>query len=343
MTAQGFLETDVSGLGRQLRAGLRWWLDELAQMLPDGVREALAARPSLCAELSGEGDFRFSRKGRAVAAPPRSGKRTPVVLLLPAAQVLVRRTRAPMLAGADIRRLLLLDLDRQTPFRAEDVYAAVAWDRADQAGRRPASLAVVSREAADAALAQARAAGLEPLALGLAGAEGFETALDFLPQAAGPTAVGGRGRRWIWGAVALLALANLLAAVLKDEASVGALREQARAGRPALQAAMALRRQVMDEDARRQRILEAHGGRDPRLAIAAATRALPDGAWVQRLSWNGRALRLAGYRQEGVDVLAALRASPAFAQVRNSTADTPARLAAGDPFDVTADLSGAAQ
>src|SRR5262249_54007257 len=116
------------------------------------------------------------------------------------------------------------------------------------------------------------------------------------------------------------------------------LRSRAGAERPALQAALKLRRQVMDEDARREGIVAAHDRSEPMRAIDAATRALPDGAWVQRLSWNGHALRMAGYKQEGVDVLGARRASPAMPDVRDASADAPARLAAGEPFDVTAEI-----
>jgi general secretion pathway protein L len=340
MSAQDLLDADVSSLGRQLGVGWRWWLGELAEMIPERWRRAFTGRPALCAEQAADGGYRFSREGRPAIAPPRSEARTPVVLLLSREQVLVRRTETPPLSRSDVRRLLTLELDRLTPFRPEDVYAAVASrPAAGSDARRPACLAVVRRETADAAIAHARASGLEPMAVGVAGAEGLETSLDFLPQTGETAAGGARGRRYVWGAIAMLLAANMAAAILRDEANLDRLRDQARAQRPALQAALKLRRQVKDEDARRGRILRARAWNDPLRTIDAATRALPDGAWVQRMSWNGQALRLAGYKREGVDVLAALRGSPAFAQVRDSTGDTPARLAAGEPFDVTADVA----
>lgn len=339
MSATDLLNTDVSSLAGTLRAGLGWWLGELGQMVPERWRRPFETRPALTAEPAPDGGYRFSRNGRPAAPPAKAGRPTPVALLLPREAALVREVEAPALSDADIRRMLALDVDRLTPFRAELVYVAVALGRGrDSEGRRPAALAVVPREAANAALAHARASGLDPQAIGIAHAAGIEAGLDFLPQmdeaAAGRSA---RSRLYVWGAVALLLAANLGVAILRDELDLGRLRAAARAEQPALDQALRLRRQVLDEDARRERIVRAHVRDEPLRPIDAASRAMPNGAWVQRLSWNGHTLRLAGYKQEGVDVLAALRASPGFANVRNSTADIPSRLAAGQPFDITAD------
>jgi general secretion pathway protein L len=338
MSVQDLLNTDASNLARDLGAGFRWWLDELAQMIPQGWRQRLQGRPALTAEPAPDGGYRFSRSGRPAAAPPR-GRRTRVLLRMPREQALVRRLDLPSLSETDTRRLLTLDIDRLTPFRADQVYAAVACGRESQAeGRRTAVLAVIPRAAAELAIEHARTSGLEPHELGISRPDGLEATLDFLPQTQGASQPR-RGRLLVWALIALLAVANLALAILRDEASLSRLRSQAEAEQPTLQAAVRLRRQVMEEDARRQRIVLARRRKEPLRVIDAATRALPNGAWVQRMSWDGQALRLIGYKQEGVDVAAALRTSPVFANVRNSTVEVAGQSGAGQPFDVTADAA----
>ena len=85
------------------------------------------------------------------------------------------------------------------------------------------------------------------------------------------------------------------------------------------------------------------GSHDVLGALGSVSAALPSGAWVQRYAWSGRSVRLTGYKRQGVDVLAALRHDPRFANVRSANSDVIAEIPAGQPFDITATLKGAAR
>ena len=50
MTLFELLNTDVTTVGQWLRAGLGWWIGELAGMLPAPARRWFETRPSLSAE-----------------------------------------------------------------------------------------------------------------------------------------------------------------------------------------------------------------------------------------------------------------------------------------------------
>lgn len=339
MSLADLMNTELPPAGQALRAGLGWWVGELLGMVPPAWRRALSERPALTAELRADGGFRLARNGREIYAAPLSRFRPlKVTLLLSPDDALTRETALPRLSDRDLRRAAALDIDRLTPFRPEAVYADVAILGPDaRPGLQRVLVAAVARDKAVQALHQARAAGLEPAALGVAGAP---AAIDFLPELRKADGRAGPGRgQWIWGVIAVLAVANLLVAVVRDAADTAQLRAAVELQKPRLQEVVALRRQVQSEAARRAAVGRQHGEDEPLRVLDALTRAIPDGAWVQRMTWNGRAVRLAGYRQDVVDVTGALRASPVFKNPRSSAPDTPSRGAAGQPFDITAEVA----
>ena len=99
-----------------------------------------------------------------------------------------------------------------------------------------------------------------------------------------------------------------------------------------------MRNAVLAEDRRRADILARREGGEPLRMLDAVTGAVPTGAWVDRLAFDGRSVRLSGYRQDQVDVAAALRTSRQLTNIRNSGTDLLSRQTAGQPFDLTADL-----
>ncbi|THD60623.1 PilN domain-containing protein [Phenylobacterium sp.] len=339
MTLSELLNSDVDTVGLWLRGGLAWWVGELAGMLPPAARGLFERRPSLTAEPLGDGGYRLTRHGRTVMQGPGAARRPRrVTLRLPRDAVLTRETVAPPIPERDLRRMLELDIDRLTPFRADQVFVAVA---PGPAGSRTAWVAAVPRELAVQAVDLARAAGLEPRALGVEGATPAEEALDFLPRMREAKAVTGPrfSPALIWGVVAILALANLGVAVGRDMLQLHRLQQQIDAQQPQVDDAQALRRKVLDETRRRSGILTRRAAGEPLRMLDAVTAAMPSGAWVDRLAWDGKTVRIAGYRQEQIDVAQALRASPAFRNVRNAGADVLSRQTAGHPFDLTADLA----
>ncbi len=168
---------DRLGAAREAAGELwAWWKAELAGMLPDGLRRRLAAPPPvLLADLAGaemrlgrlEGGGTAWRPLPAGAAAPAG---LPVWLRLPAGAVLTRRLDWPQMSMADLRRAILLDLDRQTPCAAEELYLDLLVTGRDPARRRVALLlAVARRPVVEAALARLAEAGLPaPSRIGVA-------------------------------------------------------------------------------------------------------------------------------------------------------------------------------
>jgi len=338
MKAGALLNADLSTVAVWLRAGFAWWIGELASLVPPRWRRILKPASPLVAVLAPGGGLRFQRDGEPVQVPaPKAGNSVRAVLQVPSSLVLARTLDVPLLSAADTAALLRLDIDRLTPFAADAV--VVDWRRHEvdlERNRQRITLGAIRRADLEQQLAAARAAGADPIQAGPAG-EDEPLAFDFLPALTGRASVGTRARLW-WTIAFILLMANLLAFVLRDMADTRRLQTLVDDQGDAVTLSLKLRQRVEDEVARRRAVADRRAATEPLAAIDAASRALPSGAWVQRLAMSEGAMRLAGYRNDDVDVLAALRSVPRFARVRPSTGDVPARVPAGQPFDVTVDL-----
>jgi hypothetical protein len=80
--------------------------------------------------------------------------------------------------------------------------------------------------------------------------------------------------------------------------------------------------------------VEARGSGEPLAMLARVAAALPQGAWVQRYTWQSDGLRITGYRPPQADVAGGLRRAGLSVQ-RYSDASTAAQNPLGQPFEVT--------
>jgi len=336
MALADIMNADLETVGRQLRAGFDWWVDELAAMFP-----SRSGRGGVVAELHGVTPT-FFRDGRRLAGGAGvSG----VTIALPPAQALVRDITLPRLPKADTRRLLALDLDRLTPLDpATSLFDFESVEAGAPPGRQGVRLAVVQRATAERALAQATELGIDPAAIGIADGEG-RARFDFLRQLrAGKDKppLWADPRAWWAGAVALL-LANIATAIYLDLADVRALSDTVAAQQDAVQLAQRTKGRVRAEDARRTELVARRDAQEPLRPLIAATVAIPAPAWVERATWNGHTLRLVGSTVDGVDVESALRRSPAFVAIHSTSSDVPPANPTDRPFDVTAEARGGAR
>ena len=334
MALADLLNADMATVGAQLRAALAWWVDELSAMVPRRLRGE-GARAKVIAEVTGPHPG-YARDGQQLAGPPRDGR---VTLVLPRAQALVREVLLPRLPRADTRRLIALDLDRLTPFDASAAvfdYQPAPGDAPP--GRQRVLLAVATRAAATAALGRAADLGLVPVALGIADRAG-RPSFDFLPalrEGLVKRPAWSNPRYW-WTAAALLLLANVGFAIWRDADDIARLNDIVDAQSDAVQLAQRAKARVRAEDTRRAALVARRAAQDPLPPLAAATAALPPPAWVQRLQWDGRLLRLTGLTTDAVDPVSALRRSGAFASVRAGSSDLPAAEVRFQQFDLTAE------
>ena len=126
----------VAPLQRQLGAFWSWWIAELISLLPSNLKSALSQRDQrdfvvfdddafIVRRGTMSGNRELTRVSLTVAEQsdvdlPSGAKET--VLLLPADKVLVRSMTLPLAAEENLREVLSFEMDRHTPFSADQVY-----------------------------------------------------------------------------------------------------------------------------------------------------------------------------------------------------------------------------
>jgi general secretion pathway protein L len=309
-----------------LRAFLSWWLAELAGLLPvraapSVVAVALGPDGTLAAELH--------RPGRAPTPllPPGSTQAALVALLpgVPARhlavglpQALTRSVTLPLAAASRLAEVLALDMDRQSPFRAEEVVfhaRVLVRDRAARLLR--AHLALAPRAAIAEATALAARLGLALHYAGPCAAPPWDD--DLKPG-------GGARPTRLAGALAGLAVVLLLAATvvpgLRAEAHVAALERQLAAARAEAAATLAAREAA---EAAAAPLALLHGLGPPATALVAAlSDALPDDAVLRRLVLREGRLEITGSSAGAAELVRRLSTSLDFAQVEYRSPVVPA-------------------
>jgi general secretion pathway protein L len=313
MTLQTILNADLGTIGRWLHAGFAWWTDEVSSLVPERYRRSARRRARWTARVNQGGEIQLWRDGRPTQATPPSpsaGWRADV--MLPSQAVLVNELDLPRLSKADLRRMLTANMDSLTPFPAERVY----FD----------ALAVA--HPADETRAQVRLAVLPR-----------ERALDVLAIRADQGGGGGRRRLVLWWcACAGLVALNVLTWVLLDMRDLRRLQAVVDAEQPRVAAAIRIREAAAAEQGLRLALLVRRSQNEPLRILDALAKVLPEGQWAHRLEWNGRTVRVVGFKTQGFDVVGALRRTPALTNPRSLLADMPIKTAAGvEPFDVIAD------
>ena len=300
----------------------------------DGLRDI--GRMPLPAELEVEGNDVLA----AVLSP--SLAELPRWLLLPAAACLRRRLLLPAAAAERLRDVVGFEIDRQTPFAAEDAaYDARLVSRRDGDGQLDAELVVVPRavlEAQRAALgAQARwLAGAD-----VAGSDGQPLGVNLLPPAQ-RFAQSDPWRAWnlALAAVALLAIGAALWQMLENrraaaDAFAVVAGRQVNAAR-----AVAVQRQRLLDLVQGQAFLDkSRGGRATTVEVLdELSRRLPDDTYLEKFALEGDRLTLIGLSSQASALVGELEGSKLWRAPALTGALVPDPRTKRDRFTLVAEL-----
>ncbi len=309
-----------------------WWLQQMRDVLPRrlfaGARyaDAILLRPDgvgLTAALRRRGiESRLGPivpGGGAVLRRLRGRQAPPVLLCLPPSTLLQQPASLPLAAERDLGAVLRHEMDRLTPFRAEDLFWAWRIDARDRvAGRLKLRLLLVPKRAVAASLAALSEAGLQPAALEIASGK----TLEYLPLT--PPGEAGRGRTGasLAGvACAVLAVAVCAVPVVRQERAIARAEDAVEASRPRIAQVDALRRRLAANTSGAD-LFTAESARFGSLlrALAAVTTALPDDTYLTGFTLRDRSLSLTGRSAAAVKLIGLLSADP---DLRNPAFDAP--------------------
>ena len=182
----------ASGLARSARAFWRWWVGEIVGLLPRHLRQMFSASGSSIGLRMGPNRLEIARRSEGFETAPirldlsqvsdaarrdavasaiarvRKSRRDPMTILLSENDATRTAMSLPAAARENLREVIGFEMDRHTPFRADEVYYdhRVLGTESD-----PPSVVVevglAPRDVVDRALADAKSWGLEPTAVGL--------------------------------------------------------------------------------------------------------------------------------------------------------------------------------
>jgi hypothetical protein len=334
------LDADMTTLVRLGKDGARWWVDELNAMLPGWAHRERKALSGLVVHYGADGNLRVEGDSAPFDGTTQGKALCPATILIPEKLCLIRQTTLPAMRRGDMRKLVMLDLDRLMPFALDTAYADVAPTGMTSAeGKAEVAIAALPKAQIKTIYATATEAGLAPRAIGIADSDQASLRFDFLPglvEDGLATQTRSGAAFWWWLLAALFAL-NVGTLIFRDIQTVSQLAALVESQQPTANAARRLAQRIAGEEGLRAELLARRERDNALAALAYVTRTVPSGVWIQRYSWNGQTLRLSGYKQNNVDVVAALRKSGGFLAVRASASDVAAESTTGQPFDVTAE------
>jgi general secretion pathway protein L len=303
-----------------IRAFLGWWTGELCGLIPRPLRERRGRRDRLVL-LFGDRVVAISQEmGRATKEVARLDRGTEdaaalaatlrrnglsraaarggleVVLRLPAEQALRTRLALPLEARENLRGVVAFELDRHTPFAAEQVnFACRLLPESSMEDRVAVEVTAAPRPAVAAALAWAQDAGLVPDRVDVAAsAPDGEPSENLLAEDAdqGPRDFLTFG---LAGAVVLLAIVALAIPVVRAHYHATELRHEMAVAGKALQQAQTLRGQIsaLKEE---ENFLVERKREKPTVShvLLNATRVIPDDAWVEEFQLNASEAQFTG-------------------------------------------------
>jgi general secretion pathway protein L len=226
---------------------------------------------------------------------------------------LARTLTLPAGAEADLAAALAFELERQTPFRAEEVW--LGWRREPAAGPGLViRLVVVRREDAAAALRELADRGLAPEAVEIEGEPGIRLAIPSLRRRRGGLGL------LNWALLALLivlSLAVLAAPAWRADRETARLRTELAALKPAVDRALALRAEVDRLLGDAERVVRAKGEAPAATRLLEEmTRVLPDDAWLGQFNVAEGKIEIEGVAASAAALVRAIEASPLFGAVQ---------------------------
>jgi general secretion pathway protein L len=334
MQAEATLRTGIA----QISAGWRWWVAELASMVPESVRELFAAPESAVTIEALDAEFIVARRAGTridtIARIPRdalapralrlsipqvtSWRRwlvDPVILNLAPSEALQRTITLPLAAERNLDGILKHEVARQSPIEADNIYFDYRVTHRDPAsGTLGVGLRIMRRDGVDALVALCRDAGITLSTIEFAGdethADGGNLPAD--PAANRELKLRPKIVPVLGLSVLLLALALVWAMFLRGEMIEGQLSDSIDDARMRAATVERLERDLKAAD--RQVAFLSGEKRNPAAVavLAAVTRLLPDGSWLNEFEMNGNEIRIHGFSDSAASLIARFDSSPDF-------------------------------
>lgn len=292
---------------------LSWWLSQMRALLASlmGPGEAPDALIIAIDQLGGTAPPRGAlllrsrgrlRRLRGLEEPPLGRlPRLPVMLHLPANKLLNRELTLPLAAAGALQTAMRFELDRLTPFSAEELFWGVATESQDRAqGLLRLRLTIVPRALVEAVQVWLAAQQLAP--------GWIEHDAGLIPL--NPGSQRRRMRAVLNGLCAVLAAACLAVPFIRQQIALNQVNALVAERAPAAHVAEKMRARLAASASGNAAIAAARRHGDALQVLAALTKALPDDTWLADLSLKSGSLTMDGQSANAARLIALLAAMP---------------------------------
>lgn len=343
---------------QNLTAFFAWWAQALVAAVPRAVRDALTSRRERIFIRVGIDEIIVTRRTRnadTVVAQIKRGDMAAVSALRSATTshvgadatvylvdglALRRRIVLPAAAEPELARILENEIDRQTPFSADQVYFDFRIAARDRVRKEIAvDLMVAKRAVIAEALAFGATEGWPVARVGVLAQDGTPLAVDLLRRV---HRAGARARlRRVNAALAILAFvlagAALYASYDRLAAAAARAAAEADAARQHFARAEALQREIDKLEKQVGAVARRKQAGSPLRALKDITTRLPDSVWIFHLQIARREVRIAGYAADAPALISVFEASEVFENPRFRAPVTRGNTNV-DRFDLSLDI-----
>ncbi len=270
-----------------------------------------------------------------------------VVLRLPARWALRKTLSLPLAAEENLRQVLTFEMDRHTPFSAEEVYFDFqVRERNAETGLMEVELLTIPRKVMDERCERARACGVVPDVVDIGGEEmGVEDASEGFNLLPADDVVNG-GRRVGGLSLILVAIAAALVAVAlyrpieTQQQQMQTLTAALDKAKAEANAAVVLRENIdrLVEDGQFL-VARKHKSVKTTELVDELTRLLPDGTWLRQLKIKDREVRISGFSQAASNLIGLIETSAMFKNAHFTSPVTQDRREGLERFNIAADLA----
>jgi general secretion pathway protein L len=361
--------SDPFGIRRGI-AGVRGWLDawwaEVVALVPRRLRHLLwFGKYNLVLESDGRAldvrrvtpqhteplgryllDHSAGEEGPS-ALEADSASAEQVMLCLPPASVLRRRVVLPRAAEENLREVLAFEMDRQTPFAAEQVYYDYhPLPHAGASGTLEVDLFVARRAEVDGLLERLAAERVVPdvVAVCAAGAawDAAEVRLNLLPpeRRRHRSSLTRRLNLALAALLVLLLAAALLQPVVDKAGRVEALEREVAAAQTAALEVGKLQERLTKLTTQSEFLVRKKRDTVPALELLReVTGVLPDHTWISGFELKAGEVRLQGESREAAALVALVESSPLLRKARFQAALTQNPQAGTERFQLSAEVA----
>jgi general secretion pathway protein L len=340
---------------------ITWWKEQMRDLVPASLRSFISRswRPALVvvSETPDALDVALFLRNRGNETPlgrhrlddpslrdavmrlPRASRAT-VILKTPQDLLLEQEIMLPLQAEPDLKRVIAYEMDRLTPFRADQVLWTYLIGRRDAVRNRLyLRVTVIPRRPLEALLAALRDAGLIPTLIEAGNTAESRRTIPLTDDSAIRPWLGPRAEAYAMGVCAVLAATAIALPFVQQSIEFSAVDERIEAIRPQVAEAEKLRKAIAGSAATADAITAAHNQVGaPLQTIAVLTEVLPDDTYLTSLSLRQRKLSIAGRSAAAAKLIGAMAAHPL---IRNPAFVAPVirdETNGGQMFSIRSDL-----